>query len=177
MSFQDRLSDHQLQTPGSDGHQQQGHSSTAAAPLPPTDGGWPAWLFLLGSFMIEMFLWGFPFSFGVLQDYYTNHQPIARHPKGVSAVGTTCSVSLPTSPRNTLLTSQGHHVPRCTPVVRSVPTLATNLPYKHAVRSCYCHQCYHPLLLCHVCLALDPYPRYTLCNWGRLSVLPSLHLH
>jgi len=34
---------------------------------------------------------GFPFSFGVLQDYYTNHPPISLEPSGIAAVGTTCS--------------------------------------------------------------------------------------
>lgn len=37
---------------------------------------------------------GFPFSFGVLQDYYITHEPFKRHTKGVSAIGTTCSVSV-----------------------------------------------------------------------------------
>ena len=36
---------------------------------------------------------GFPFSYGVLQDYYITHEPFKGHDKGVSAVGTTCSVS------------------------------------------------------------------------------------
>jgi MFS family permease len=34
---------------------------------------------------------GFPFSFGVLQDYYSTHEPFSSHPKGISAIGTTCS--------------------------------------------------------------------------------------
>ncbi|KIX98653.1 uncharacterized protein Z520_05954 [Fonsecaea multimorphosa CBS 102226] len=59
--------------------------------LPPVDGGRAAWLFLSGSFCIEMLLWGFPFSFGVLQDYYSTHPPISRQATGISAIGTTCS--------------------------------------------------------------------------------------
>jgi hypothetical protein len=35
---------------------------------------------------------GFPFSYGVLQQYYITHEPFKGHDKGVSAVGTTCSV-------------------------------------------------------------------------------------
>ncbi|KIW79986.1 hypothetical protein Z517_06601 [Fonsecaea pedrosoi CBS 271.37] len=61
------------------------------ASLPSVDGGKAAWLFLSGSFCIEMLLWGFPFSFGVLQDYYSTHPPLSRHPAGISAIGTTCS--------------------------------------------------------------------------------------
>lgn len=38
-------------------------------------------------------LLGFPFSFGVLQDYYSTHLPFSSQPEGISAIGTTCSVS------------------------------------------------------------------------------------
>jgi hypothetical protein len=44
--------------------------------------------------LVDNFLAGFPFSFGVLNDYYTNHMPFSADPGGISAVGTTCSVSL-----------------------------------------------------------------------------------
>ena len=92
MSRKEQFSEHQLSVLRIDADLQDGALPLTASSLPPTDGGWAAWLFLLGSFMIEMFLWGFPFSFGVLQDYYSTHLPISLHPAGVSAVGTTCSV-------------------------------------------------------------------------------------
>ena len=92
MSLEEQFSDHQLQVLGIDADSQDPTLPPSASSLPPTDGGRAAWLFLLGSFMIEMFLWGFPFSFGVLQDYYSTHLPISLHSAGVSAVGTTCSV-------------------------------------------------------------------------------------
>ena len=95
MSLEEDFAAHQLQALGNDRDPLDCDPAPAPSPLPPTDSGWQAWLFLLGSFTIEMFLWGFPFSFGVLQDYYTTHHPISLHPAGVSAVGTTCSVSLP----------------------------------------------------------------------------------
>ena len=60
--------------------------------LPPADGGKQAWLFLAGAFMIEALVWGFPFSFGVFQEYYATHEPFASQPKGLVAVGTTASV-------------------------------------------------------------------------------------
>ncbi|RFU35520.1 hypothetical protein B7463_g820, partial [Scytalidium lignicola] len=65
--------------------------SRSMAYLPPTDRGKDAWLFLTGCFFVETLLWGFPFSYGVLQEYYINHEPFQGHSKGVSAVGTTCS--------------------------------------------------------------------------------------
>ena len=61
--------------------------------LPPVDGGRAAWLFLLGCFVIEMVLWGFPFSFGVFQVYYNTHPPISLESGSISAIGTTCSVT------------------------------------------------------------------------------------
>jgi hypothetical protein len=102
MALEEHFPDHQLHQLGNDRDRDRGQqevgSSTAISRLPPADSGRAAWLFLFGSFMIEMFVWGFPFSFGVLQDYYTNHEPISLHPAGVSAVGTTCSVRLFLSP-------------------------------------------------------------------------------
>ncbi|KAJ9616987.1 hypothetical protein H2200_000708 [Cladophialophora chaetospira] len=65
--------------------------SRETASLPPVDGGKEAWLFLAGSFCIETLLWGFPFSFGVLQDFYSTHPPLSQDAKGISAIGTTCS--------------------------------------------------------------------------------------
>ena len=177
MALEGHSSDHQLQALEHDRDTQQDEFPTPPLTLPPADGGWAAWLFLLGSFMIEMFLWGFPFSFGVLQDYYTNHQPISLHSAGVSAVGTTCSVSPVFCSQNNLLTAQGHHVPCSTLLVRCIPALATDLPKKHAVRSCHRHRSYCPIVLCHICLAFDPYPRCPLRNWRRLPILPGLHFH
>jgi hypothetical protein len=102
MALEEHFPDHELHQLGDDRNRdrdpQEVGSSTAISHLPRADGGRAAWLFLFGSFMIEMFLWGFPFSFGVLQDYYTNHKPISLHPAGVSAVGTTCSVRLSSLP-------------------------------------------------------------------------------
>jgi hypothetical protein len=106
MALEEHFPGHQLRQLGNDHGRdpREGGSSTTVSHLPPADCGRAAWLFLFGSFMIEMFVWGFPFSFGVLQDYYTNHKPISLHPAGVSAVGTTCSVRLvPLSPRAKLM--------------------------------------------------------------------------
>ncbi|KAK2612603.1 hypothetical protein QQS21_001375 [Conoideocrella luteorostrata] len=45
--------------------------------LPPVDGGKHAWFFLLACFFVEALTWGFPYSFGVFQDYYSTHEPFA----------------------------------------------------------------------------------------------------
>lgn len=64
---------------------------------PPADQGKAAWLFLFGSFWIEALVWGFPFSFGVFQEYYATHEPFSAEFASVPAIGTTASVSLQTS--------------------------------------------------------------------------------
>jgi hypothetical protein len=130
MALEGHFPDHQLRQLGNDhdrNPREDGSSTTAAHP-PAADSGRAVWLFLFGSFTIEMLVWGFPFSFGVLQDYYTNHRPISLHPAGVSAVGTTCSVRLSFSSHVCQADGLGHHVPRRTPVVCCVSALATHLP-------------------------------------------------
>jgi hypothetical protein len=48
-------------------------SSAAFIPaLPPVDGGRKAWAFLLGATVIEVLVWGLPFSVGILHVYWTN---------------------------------------------------------------------------------------------------------
>lgn len=60
--------------------------------LPPVDGGKQAWLFLAACFAIEMLVWGFPFSFGVFQNYYSNNPPFAGQPN-IAVIGTCAMVS------------------------------------------------------------------------------------
>ncbi|KAI1649211.1 MFS general substrate transporter [Daldinia loculata] len=60
--------------------------------LPPVDGGKDAWLFLAACFAIEALVWGFPFAFGVFQDYYSTHEPFAGSPN-VVVIGT-CAVGI-----------------------------------------------------------------------------------
>ncbi|ERF77044.1 hypothetical protein EPUS_07950 [Endocarpon pusillum Z07020] len=59
--------------------------------LPPVDGGKDAWLFLAGCFTIEMLLWGFPFSYGILQEYYTAHEPFSASPSAIPIIGTSAT--------------------------------------------------------------------------------------
>ncbi|KAI0012481.1 MFS general substrate transporter [Xylariaceae sp. FL0662B] len=55
--------------------------------LPPVDGGKDAWLFLAACFAVEALVWGFPFAYGVFQDYYSTHEPFAGS-TNVTVIGT-----------------------------------------------------------------------------------------
>lgn len=59
--------------------------------LPPADGGKAAWRFLVTCFFVEAFVWGFPFSYGIFEDYYSTYEPFAGK-SGVPAVGTSAMV-------------------------------------------------------------------------------------
>lgn len=60
--------------------------------LPPVDGGKDAWLFLAAGFVFEALVWGFPFAFGVFQDYYATTPPFAGNPN-IAVIGT-CAMGL-----------------------------------------------------------------------------------
>jgi hypothetical protein len=56
--------------------------------LPPMDRGRQAWLFCLSASVLEMIIWGYGFSFGVFQDWYTSHPPFqSQSPIAISAIG------------------------------------------------------------------------------------------
>ncbi|TFK93289.1 MFS general substrate transporter [Polyporus arcularius HHB13444] len=57
--------------------------------LPPVDKGIGAWTFCAAGFVLEMMVWGFGFSYGIFQDYYTSHPPFdSSSGIAISAVGT-----------------------------------------------------------------------------------------
>lgn len=58
--------------------------------LPPYDGGTAAWRLLLSAFVFEALLWGFPLSFGVFQNYYSE-LPQFKDNAFVSVIGTIAS--------------------------------------------------------------------------------------
>ncbi|KYK57009.1 MFS monocarboxylate transporter [Drechmeria coniospora] len=60
--------------------------------LPPVDHGKHAYFFLIACFFIEALTWGFPFAFGVFQDYYSTHEPFAGSPS-VPIIGT-CAMGI-----------------------------------------------------------------------------------
>ncbi|EFQ36276.1 major facilitator superfamily transporter [Colletotrichum graminicola] len=66
-------------------HSEPGDSS--ATSLRPTDKGLAPWLFVFASFVAEAILWGFPLSYGVFQDYYSNH-PVLKHDSNIAVIGT-----------------------------------------------------------------------------------------
>ncbi|PVH87663.1 MFS general substrate transporter [Cadophora sp. DSE1049] len=67
--------------------------SSESAKIPRADGGRDAWLFLAACFAFEALVWGFPFSFGVFQSYYSTHAPFSNNHRGIAAVGT-CSTGV-----------------------------------------------------------------------------------
>ena len=58
--------------------------------LPPIDGGKAAWRLLCAAFVFESLLWGFPLSFGVFQNYYSQ-QPEFKDSPYISVIGTVAS--------------------------------------------------------------------------------------
>ncbi|KAJ5784592.1 uncharacterized protein N7503_009804 [Penicillium pulvis] len=60
--------------------------------LPQVDGGVHAWLFLLAATMLEALVWGYAFSFGVFQDYYSVHEPF-KGSKNIAVIGT-CAMGI-----------------------------------------------------------------------------------
>ncbi|OQE31242.1 hypothetical protein PENSTE_c001G03281 [Penicillium steckii] len=60
--------------------------------LPPVDRGKHAWLFLLASAMLEALVWGYAFSFGIFQKYYSTHEPF-KGSSNIPAIGT-CAMGI-----------------------------------------------------------------------------------
>ncbi|KAI9037481.1 uncharacterized protein KD926_000276 [Aspergillus affinis] len=60
--------------------------------LPPVDRGRGAWGFLTACFMIEALIWGFTFSYGIFQDYYSTHEPF-KSSGDIAMVGT-CAMGI-----------------------------------------------------------------------------------
>ncbi|CAE7176017.1 hypothetical protein PTNB73_02940 [Pyrenophora teres f. teres] len=55
--------------------------------LPPCDGGKDAWSFLAAAFVIEIMVWGFPWSYGIFQEYYSTTL-LFSGASGIPAIGT-----------------------------------------------------------------------------------------
>ncbi|KAI1384751.1 MFS monocarboxylate transporter [Hypoxylon trugodes] len=72
------------------GHTGEDLRRTSVHAYPEPDRGKHAWLFLwVGCFLMVAITWGFPFSYGVFQSYYSTHPPFSDQPEGLPAVGTT----------------------------------------------------------------------------------------
>jgi hypothetical protein len=59
--------------------------------LPPMDGGMNAWLFLAACFVMEALVWGFAFTYGVFQAYYSEI-PEFKNTGNIAVVGTCAMV-------------------------------------------------------------------------------------
>ncbi|KAI0042845.1 MFS general substrate transporter [Auriscalpium vulgare] len=69
-----------------------GHESVhkeETSDLAPVDGGAQAWTFVLCSFLLESFVWGLPFSYGVFQQWYLSNPPFdGTSEANINAIGT-----------------------------------------------------------------------------------------
>ncbi|KAH7149022.1 major facilitator superfamily domain-containing protein [Dactylonectria estremocensis] len=89
------LQNHQRNSPDigtSSGLEEQADGRHEFSSLPPVDGGKDAWLFLAACFTVEALTWGFPFAFGVFQDYYSTHEPFSGSSE-IAVIGT-CSMGI-----------------------------------------------------------------------------------
>ncbi|KAH9945599.1 MFS general substrate transporter [Amylocystis lapponica] len=72
-------------------HRSQEETTNAVQELPPVDRGKKAWMFCASAFSLELMIWGYGFSYGIFQTYYTTHPPFENIPSvGIAAVGTIC---------------------------------------------------------------------------------------
>ncbi|ESK86465.1 monocarboxylic acid transporter [Moniliophthora roreri MCA 2997] len=69
-------------------------SESAAVSLPPMDGGFHAWAYLVSAWMLDFFIWALPFSYGVFFDHYISHD-FKDAPSGQLAVVGSLSGGLP----------------------------------------------------------------------------------
>ncbi|KAI5863283.1 putative MFS monocarboxylate transporter [Durotheca rogersii] len=97
-------------------------ASVSAYPEP--DRGRHAWLFLwMGCFLMIALTWGFPFSYGVFQSYYSTQPPFSNHPEGLPAVGTTAlGVIYLSSPPTFLVLQRYQRYRRAALIVGAVTT-------------------------------------------------------
>ena len=72
-----------------DGTQLSTHND--GADVPPMDGGINAWLFLAACFAMEALVWGFAFTYGVFQAYYSDI-PQFKDSGNIAVVGTCAMV-------------------------------------------------------------------------------------
>jgi hypothetical protein len=61
--------------------------------LPNADTSKEAWLYLAASFMVEALVWGFAFTFGLFQEYYSSHALFSSS-NNIAVIGSCSLVSL-----------------------------------------------------------------------------------
>lgn len=62
-------------------------SLASSSDLPPVDGGRGAWTCLLGCWLVEAMIWGFPLAFGVFQQYYSAND-LFKESSSIPTIGT-----------------------------------------------------------------------------------------
>ncbi|RAK97235.1 putative MFS monocarboxylate transporter [Aspergillus ibericus CBS 121593] len=67
-------------------------ASQDSPPPPPLDHGKDAWLFLAACFVMEALVWGFAFTYGVFQDYYST-LPAFQNSNSIAIIGT-CAMGI-----------------------------------------------------------------------------------
>ncbi|KZM23686.1 transmembrane transport [Ascochyta rabiei] len=73
-------------------HHEEAGAAEPEFSLPPVDGGKDAWLFLFSAFVLEILVWGFPFAYGIFQEYYSSHPPFEGS-RNIALIGT-CAMGL-----------------------------------------------------------------------------------
>ena len=59
----------------------------------PTDGGRAAWMFMLGSVIVDAVIWGFPLNFGIFLNYYGKSDKFSDS-QSIAMIGTFATVSM-----------------------------------------------------------------------------------
>jgi hypothetical protein len=149
-------------------------SEISPRPIPPADGGKDAWLFLVGCFFVEALVWGFPFSFGIFQQYYTEHEPFSGS-SSIAVIGTcsmVCNHFIRALRVKPIDNDVGNNVPRCPHSSHGTAEMATSETallrrwIVHHVHSFGCQ---------FFCADGDASCSDTgdhVCNWGKYGVLP-----
>lgn len=117
---------------------------------------------------------GFPFSFGIFQDYYASHEPFSNEPSGIAIIGSSAMVCEATRslilgiPR--ILTCLGHHVSRDAVHVHCITTLAQIPNLLRTVRTYHHSLIADLLLLFKTGVAINPHARRSICYWRQFFV-------
>jgi hypothetical protein len=157
--------------------------SSAAPSLPEVDGGYAAWLFLFGSFLIETFLWGKLTP--LLSKPTDNHSKHMRRCRIPIFVRSTAGL-LYQSPSHLLGAFWNrccrdnmfrYHVSRSTVPLRKLPKVAELFSSQHIYWSANCCACRSPFNVFHKGVAFITYSGNTVRIRWLPALLPCLHLH
>ncbi|KZT57503.1 MFS general substrate transporter [Calocera cornea HHB12733] len=86
------LAETQQASRGTEAQRSESERELLATELAPVDRGRQAWTFVMAAFILETFVWGFGFCFGVFQNYLTSYPDspfLGSTPTLISVIGTT----------------------------------------------------------------------------------------